>query len=108
MGDKVGACYAQYRFQDDAYTFGRDDTILHPLWRYHVCQYPQNQVGGIQMHSYIWIGQRMHGNGFDLLEDHRDSRLRTERLLNDTLLRIKLVEASASLNCKQGRPVDTS
>ena len=42
--DAMGACYAQERFSDHAYSFGSDDSISEPLWKYHVCQYPDNKA----------------------------------------------------------------
>ena len=54
--DAATACYEDMRFDDAAYQFGEDATISAPLWRYHVCQYPENLVGGAQMHSFVWIG----------------------------------------------------
>eukprot|EP00928_Gymnodinium_smaydae_P034613 TRINITY_DN24491_c0_g1_i1.p1 TRINITY_DN24491_c0_g1~~TRINITY_DN24491_c0_g1_i1.p1 ORF type:complete len:189 (-),score=16.55 TRINITY_DN24491_c0_g1_i1:109-675(-) len=103
--DEFGTCYLHKRFADEQYVFGRDSTISHPIWRYHTCQYPDNDVGGIQMHSYVWIGQKMHGNGFDLLADSRDSRLRSDRYLNDTRLVGLLDSARAQRNCVGGNVV---
>eukprot|EP01051_Picozoa_sp_SAG22_P021656 SAG22_NODE_4871_length_1146_cov_1.194842_2_plen_134_part_00 len=67
------------------------------LWRYHSCQYPANAVGGAQMHSYVYIGGVMHGNGFDLLDNRHDPRLHAGRWLSDDALQVKLAAAGASL-----------
>lgn len=101
--DASTACYEDMRFRDEEYQFGQDSTISAPLWRYHVCQYPDNKVGGAQMHSYIWIGGQMHGNGFDLIGDRADSRLHGERWLSDADLQAKLAAAGAVHGCQRGR-----
>lgn len=100
--DALHACYAQRRFTDTNYKFGDDASISHPLWKYHVCQYPDNKVGSIQMHSYLWVGQQMYGNGFDLLTDKRDGRIQPGRWLSQDALSAKLEAAACARTCLHG------
>jgi len=95
----AGACFSEKSFADGNYRFGMDSSISNPIWLYHVCQYPDNKVGGAQMHSYVWIGGRMHGNGFDLLANQADGRLRRDRWLSQAALGAKLSAASADMSC---------
>jgi len=100
--DAAGACYALMMFTDEEYQFRMDETISHPLWRYHACAYPENIVGGMQMHSYVWIDGRMHGNGFDMLENRADRRLNSSRWLSAGDLERRLDDAGAARGCKHG------
>jgi hypothetical protein len=95
----LGACFDEMIFSDESYSFGVDATISAPLWKYHVCQYPDNKVGNAQMHSYVWIGGQMRGNGFDFLPSASDWRVHPGRFLTDAALSQELDGANASRAC---------
>merc|ERR1719261_187880 len=38
--------------------------VNDPLWAYLQCKYPEEKVGNMMMHSYVWIGGEFVGNGF--------------------------------------------
>ena len=54
--ESVGACFRWVDWQAPS----------EPLWAYLKCKHPGEVVGGMEMHSYVYIGGRYVGNGFTL------------------------------------------
>merc|ERR1719163_792496 len=55
------------------------DEASEPLWSYMKCLHPHEEVGGMQMHSYVYIGGKYIGNGFALSEEQmRPNRLQAK------------------------------
>lgn len=67
------------------------DEASEPLWSYMKCLHPHEEVGGMQMHSYVYIGGKYIGNGFALSEE----QMRPNRL------QAKLQAANARMDCHE-------
>jgi len=65
------------------------------VWKYMQCLHPHEIVGGMQMHSYVYIGGDFLGNGFVL------SAGGAPTALTDAALDAKLQAASADLACRR-------
>ena len=62
-----------------------------PLWAYMKCLHPNELVGGMEMHSYVYFGGEYIGNGFALMES----------TMAEASLMSKLHAANAKLDCAQ-------
>jgi uncharacterized protein (DUF2237 family)/glutaredoxin len=73
-----------------------------PMWSYLQCLYPDEKVGDMPMHSYVWIGGDFVGNGFKLLLDSTDYRCSGsggKPCLTSAEVDSKLSAAGADLSC---------
>ena len=62
-----------------------------PLWAYMKCLHPRELVGGMEMHSYVYIGGKYVGNGFAL----------REASMSEAVLSGKLDAAGARMTCSR-------
>mmetsp|Transcript_15723 Transcript_15723/g.33460 ORF Transcript_15723/g.33460 Transcript_15723/m.33460 type:complete len:694 (+) Transcript_15723:136-2217(+) len=80
--ERANACFHWEQWTDAA----------DPIWTYFQCLHPHEIVGGMQMHSYVYIGGEYIGNGFKL-DPRRNGAL------SDGLLSSKLAAAKAEFTC---------
>ena len=67
------------------------DEPTEPLWAYMKCLHPGELVGGMEMHSYVYVGGEYVGNGFALRPDE----------MSEASLTAKLRAADAQMTCSR-------
>jgi len=83
----------------DEQTIGTTDTSL---WDYFKCKHPGEDYLGQQMHSYVYIGGSFIGNGFALLADLNDSRIKPGTLaIADAALLSMATDARGQITCER-------